>query len=413
MEVVRIKAKELHHPILKPIDFDIRDGLSADEAAILAVIANPKLRAVRDQRHLADAQLLQAGVLPNPQLGYSLDFPTGGATEGTINAYNFSLNWEFTSLISRSAKINAAKADAASVDLEVAWQEWQTAEAAKLNVYHMYFFDQTLGLVREEEEGLEDNLDRVNRGAALGFMTRIDVAAADAAVRKMHGLVLTAEQQREQEQLALNQSLGIPAQENIPLEKSIEPSAPGNLPAGAELIDGIEERRLDLLALKSGYQGQEERLRGAVLAQFPKINIGFAHARDNTDVISTGFGITIDLPLFDRNQGAIAVEDATRTKLFDEYAARLFEARGEVARLVADMGALQKQVEASQQSIPVLQNVVDSYRAALLQGNADVLTYYNARSDLTNKRLELLDLKRQLADMDVALEIAAGRYLEP
>lgn len=413
MEAIRIKAKELHHPILKPIDFDIRDGLSADEAAILAVIANPKLRAIRDQRHLADAQLLQAGVLPNPQLGYSLDFPTGGATEGTINAYNFSLNWEFTSLISRSAKINAAKADAASVDLDVAWQEWQTAEAAKLNVYHMYFFDQTLVLARAEEEGLKDNLDRVNRGAALGFMTRIDVAAADAAVRKMHGLVLTAEQQREQEQLALNQSLGIPVQENISLEKGIEPSAPENLPSGAELIDGIEERRLDLLALKSGYQAQEERLRGAVLAQFPKINIGFAHARDNTDVISTGFGITIDLPLFDRNQGAIAVEDATRTKLFDEYAARLFEARGEVARLVADMGALQKQVKAAQQSIPVLQDVVDSYRTALLQGNADVLTYYNARSDLTNKRLELLDLKRQLADMGVALEIAAGRYLEP
>jgi outer membrane protein TolC len=413
MEAIRIKAKELHHPILKPVEFDIRDGLSADEAAILAVIANPKLRAIRDQRHLADAQLLQAGVLPNPQLGYSLDFPTGGATEGTINAYNFSLNWEFTSLISRSAKINAAKADAASVDLDVAWEEWQTAEAAKLNVYHIYFFDQTLVLARAEEEGLKNNLDRVNRGATLGFMTRIDVAAADAAVRKMHGLVLTAEQHREQEQLALNQSLGIPAQENISLEKGIEPNAPENLPSGAELIDGIEERRLDLLALKSGYQAQEERLRGAVLAQFPKINIGFAHARDNTDVISSGFGITIDLPLFDRNQGAIAVEDATRTKLFDEYAARLFEARGEVARLIADMGALQKQVEAAQQSIPVLQDVVDSYRTALLQGNADVLTYYNARSDLTNKRLELLDLKRQLADMGVALEIAAGRYLEP
>jgi outer membrane protein TolC len=119
------------------------------------------------------------------------------------------------------------------------------------------------------------------------------------------------------------------------------------------------------------------------------------------------------LPLFDRNQGPIAVEDATRTKLFDEYVARLFEARGEVARLVAGIGALRKQIEASQQSIPVLQNVVDSYNAALLQGNADVLTYYNARSDLTNKRLELLDLKRQLADTFVALEIAAGRYLEP
>jgi outer membrane protein TolC len=58
-----------------------------------------------------------------------------------------------------------------------------------------------------------------------------------------------------------------------------------------------------------------------------------------------------------------------------------------------------------------LQNVVDSYRRALLQGNADVLTYYNARADLIARRMEVFDLKRQLADLDVALEIAAGEYL--
>jgi outer membrane protein, heavy metal efflux system len=413
MEAVRIQAKEIHHPILKPIEFDIRDGLSADEAAILAVIASPKLRAIRDQRQLAAAQLLQAGVLPNPQLTYGLDFPTGGATQGTVTAFNFGLSWDITSLISRSSKINAAKADAASVDLDVAWQEWQTAEAAKLNVYHLNFFDQTLAIAMREEEGLKDNLDRVNRGAALGFMTAIDVAAADAALRKNHTLVLTTEQQREQERLALNQSLGISDQQSIPLEKIIEPAAPKNLPSAVQLVEGIEERRLDLLALKSGYGAQEERLRAAVLGQFPKINIGFTHAGDNTNVISSGFGVTIDLPLFDRNQGAIAIENATRTKLFDEYVARLFEARGEVARLVADTSAVQNQIDVAQQSIPILQNLVDSYRTALLQGNADVLTYYNARSDLITKRLELVDLKRQLADMGIALEIAAGRYFEP
>ena len=65
-------------------------------------------------------------------------------------------------------------------------------------------------------------------------------------------------------------------------------------------------------------------------------------------MITTGFGVTIDLPLFDRNQGAIAVEDATRTKLFDEYVARLFEARGEIARIVADMNSLRRQIEAAE-----------------------------------------------------------------
>jgi hypothetical protein len=38
-----------------------------------------------------------------------------------------------------------------------------------------------------------------------------------------------------------------------------------------------------------------------VLAQFPKVVFGFnPHSSDTTDVHTTGFGITIDLPIFDR-----------------------------------------------------------------------------------------------------------------
>ena len=411
LETVRFRAKEIRHPILKPLDFDMANGLSPDEAAILAVLASPKLRAIRDQKGIAAAQLLQAGILPNPQLSYGIDIPTAGVTRGTVNAFNFGINWEITSVIARGAKIAAAKAEGASVDLDVAWQEWQVAESAKLQVYHLYFFDQQLAIAVKEEEELHANLGRVKRGADLGLVTVVDVAAAEAAVQRMHTTVLTTEQQREHERLALNEALGFPADDLIPLEPNIAPPEVKALPAAAALTEGLEERRLDLLALRNGYRSEEEQLRAAVLSQFPKISIGFAHAGDTSHVITTGFGVTIDLPLFDRNQGEIAVEGATRAKLFDEYVARLFEARSEIARAVSDMRALQRQIDAAAASIPILQNVVDSYRRALLQGNADVLTYYNARADLIARRMEIFDLKRQLADLEAALEIAAGEYL--
>jgi outer membrane protein TolC len=410
-EAVRVRAKDIQHPILKPLDFDISNGVSPEEAAILAVVASPKLRAVRDQRGIAAAQLLQAGILPNPQLSYGLDFPTAGMIQGSVTAFNFGLNWEITSVISRGAQIAAAKADAVSVDLDLAWQEWQAAEDAKLQVYHLYFFDQQLAIARKEEQDLRANLGRVKRGADLGLVTVVDLGAAEAAVQKMHTTVLTTEQQREHERLALNASLGFPANDLIPLEQNIAPPDVKALLAADALTEGLAERRLDLLALRSGYRSEEEKLRASILSQFPKISIGFAHAGDTSNVITTGFGVTIDLPLFDRNQGAIAVEDATRTKLFDEYVARVFEARGEIARAIADMRALQLQIDSAETSIPILQSVVDSYRTALLQGNADILTYYNARADLITRRMELFDLKRQLADLDVALEIAAGEVL--
>jgi cobalt-zinc-cadmium efflux system outer membrane protein len=413
MEDLRIGAKEIKHPILKPLDVDIRKGLSPKEAALIAVLANPKLRAVRDQKGIAGVQLLQAGILPNPQFSYSLDFPTGGNTQGTFNAYGLGLNWDIQSLILRGAKIDAARASAASVDLDVAWQEWQMAQAAKMHVYHLFFLQKQLAVAKEQEKGFQENLKTVRQAVDSGYMTIIDLAAADAALQRAHASTLALEQREEQERLALNQTLGFPPEHTVPLQQDLKPPSFKTIPSLAEIMHGLQERRLDLLAFKMGYQSEEARLRAAVRAQFPRITIGLSHARDVSDVITTGFGITIDLPFFDRNQGRIAIEEASRKQLFDEYIFRLFDARAGVARILADGEALQKQIRATEESLPVLKNLIQIYHQALLEGNADILSYYNARDRLLTSTLALFELRRTLADLYIALEIAAGEYLEP
>ena len=412
LEVVRIQAREIKHPILKPIDFGKGDGLSPQKAAVLAVLANPTLRAVRDRRGVAAAQLLQAGILPNPGLSYSLDIPTGGNTEGTVNAYALGLNYEVIPLITRGAQVDAARAQAAAVDLDIAWQEWQTAESAKLHVYNLVVLDQQLRTARNEEKDLQGNLDVVNRALDLGDLTVVDQAAAQTGLQKARALVLTIEQQREQERLLLNQSVGFPPNQSIVLQRDIEPPSYQTLPPIAEMTQGMEERRLDLLALRKGYQSQEARLRAAVLAQFPRLGIGLSRARDNSNVVSTGFSISIDVPIFDRNQGRIAIERATREQLFDEYMARLFDARAEIATISADLQSIEKQIAAAEEAIPIAANLIRNYRRALLEGNADVVTYYNARSELLSKQVELFKLKADLAGRIIALEIASGQCLE-
>jgi outer membrane protein, heavy metal efflux system len=59
----------------------------------------------------------------------------------------------------------------------------------------------------------------------------------------------------------------------------------------------------------------------------------------------------------------------------------------------------------------VLETLVSTYRDALEQGNADVLSYYTAVGNLAQRRLDLLKLKQQLVQNRIALEIAAGQYL--
>jgi outer membrane protein TolC len=111
MEAIPVQAKVLRHPILRPIEFDERDGLSPDEAAVLAVLANPSLRAVRDQRGIAAAQVLQAGILPNPSLSTEGEFPL--KVPGEVDAYTVDLTWDVTGLITRWATVAAAKAQRA------------------------------------------------------------------------------------------------------------------------------------------------------------------------------------------------------------------------------------------------------------------------------------------------------------
>jgi outer membrane protein, heavy metal efflux system len=412
LDTIAIQAKMIHHPLLRPVIFDLRNGLSPDMAAILAVIANPDLRASRDKKGLAQAQLLQAGIFPNPQVSYSLDIPQAGATEGTTKAYNIGLSWDIVSLITRNAKMSAARSQAGAVDLEVAWQEWQLAQSARQHVYRLTLLNRQMAVGREAEKGLQQNLDTIKRALDQGYVTIVEMAAAQASLQKVHQQLLGIEQHHEQERLALNQALGFPPEQPLPVTAPVDSQTVYRpLPALTELIEGIQERRLDLLALKMGYQSQEEKLRGAVLAQVPKITLGFSHASDTTHVITSGFGIAIDLPIFDRNQGKIAIEHATRQQLFDEYTSRLFGARADVAKLLANMAAIRQQVSSMEQSIPTLRNLVHTYHQALLEGNADVLTYYNAQDNLIARELDLLTLKLNLADQKVALEIAAGTYL--
>ena len=154
---LQILAGQIKHPLLKPVVFELSDGLSPDEAAILAVIQNPELRAVRSKQGVADAQLLQAGLLPNPRLAYNYATVTGGLDQGKVQGYGVSLDWEFTALLTRSNKLLAAQAEQQSVNLQIAWQEWQIAQAAKLACYQLQIYDQQYTLLSESLKRLENN----------------------------------------------------------------------------------------------------------------------------------------------------------------------------------------------------------------------------------------------------------------
>jgi len=410
IEQITIQAKIIKHPLLAPINFDMRDGLSPDEAAILAVLHNPELRAIRDQHVIANAQLLQAGLLPDPQVSYSFAAPSAGTTLDTNNAFGIGLSWQATALIWRENKISAAKKQQQSIDLKIAWQEWQIAQAAKLAAYQLIVYTKQQVLLAKMAQRLEDNRARLQQAADEGLVTELERVAAVSAKNLVDIRLLTLEQRIKQQQQRLNRAIGLKPHKTTKLQQNIDLASKLDTPAYDNLIDNIENRRLDLMALKRGYESQEEALHVAVLQQFPQISIGFNHARDNSNLYTMGFGMSMTLPIFNRNQGKIAIKRATRQQLFDQYSNRLFQARADIAELLVTIVSVNKQIQSLTHAIPDLTKLVKAYQFAIETGQVDVLNYYAAWNTLTKKKINLLTLELQLMQAKIALDVASGLY---
>ena len=411
-QAVQLEAKTIRNPLLQPVELNTRNGLSPDQAAILAVVINPSLRAQRDRRGLAAAQLLQAGVLPNPQVSGNVDFITGGTlTPGLVTGYGFSVDWDIQALIQLGANRSAASAQAQSVALDVAWKEWQAAESAKLAVYQVAAVEAELASAEEMDHRLAENLAVIKKAVNVHIKTAVDLATAESASQDAHATVLGLQQDLSDQWIALKRALGVPPDTVIRLEPNIAFPSRLETPSFTELEQGLEDRRLDLLGLKRGYASQEDKVRAAILGQFPKISLGFNQASDTSNIHTLGPSVTIGLPVFDRNQGVIAMERATRQQLFDEIINRVFEARSDMAKALADIQSLSDQIAAAEAAVPVLERLVETYRVALNERTVDAFSYYSAQNNLDQKRIQLLKLKQQLIQNDVALELAAGRYL--
>jgi cobalt-zinc-cadmium efflux system outer membrane protein len=326
-------------------------------------------------------------------------------------AYGFTGSWDIASLVNHGAKVASAKSNVAAINLDIAWTEWQTAMAAKLALYRIVSMEKQLQRARQIFGDQQRTVNTLQTAVDRHEKSVIDLSAAQASQEDARATLLTLEQELDRQRLDLKKTVGVSPETKLPVESEVSLPTEVSPPSQTELLADLENRRLDLIGLRQGYQSQEQTVRAAVLAQFPKVVLGFSRVSDVTNVHSMGFGVTIDLPLFDRNQGNIAIETATRQKLFDEYETRVFEARSDIATAISDIRSLNRQIAAAQEAIPVLQHLVDIAKEASDQGAADVLGYFQAKTNLNQKSLQTIKLQQQLIDSKIALELASGRYL--
>ncbi|WP_051328420.1 TolC family protein [Desulfatirhabdium butyrativorans] len=394
-------------PKARVCQFNPDDGLDVTEVCILAVVNNPELKLARDDTGIARAQAFSAGLLPNPQLGFGADFPTDNVAGSSYTAFNVGLSYDIRKLIGLNSGKEAAVKKVHHADLTLLWQEWQVIGKARLLFARSIEQRRILQVMDEQRRMLQERMHRTRHAMDEGNVTR-SVADADVAVlADIDRRIAESQRKAAATHQELTRLLGLSS--DVALNLSGDADVPDIDESGVrEALDRLIQRRPDLMALKSGYESQDLRYRQAVLEQFPAIGVGITRANDTSDIHTIGFSLSIELPLFDRNQGKIAVEMATRQRLHDEFEIRLCEARSDIERVMADQKLLNKRLQALHADIAGLEDSVGITEAAYAAGNIDEITCIALRTALFEKRIERIGIEQAALEQRAALQLLLG-----
>ena len=399
-ERLTIDLSKLRPTPLQAHKFDPSDGQDPTEVAILAVLNNPDLKAKRAAAGVAGAQAFAAGLLPDPQVAFSLDLPT---TPGFTTAYNVAPSLDLVALITHSAALRAAKASARQADLDLLWAEWNTAQQARQLAVTVLANEEKAKilsvLANRLDERFRQSKAAFERGDLPVSVTGVDLAGkldAEAALA-------AAQHDAAQANGDLNALLGL------------EPAARLDLVGGNTVVDpalamldaaiaSLADRRPDLLALKAGYDAQDASLRKAILMQFPVLNLGFSHASDTSAVITNGVAATLTIPIFNRGRGEIAIQSATREQLRAEYQARLDQTVADTAEARREREASRLVITRLEVQVPELLAMTDRAETPYRSGDIDSAAFLALEQSALNHQVALFDQRLAFELANISLE---------
>lgn len=402
-EVLEARAAAITRPWLPARSVDLAAPLTPDALAALAVVNNPDLAAARARTGVADAQVFAAGLLPDPGFSLGADKVLSGPDTflGIAGALGLDLNALRTRAVTREQAVHQAR----QVRLDLAWAEWQTAGAAKLQAARIEGLTQIVDLSRQSNADAQALLAHTSAAAARGDVSASAAETARIAAYDNAERLRVAEQDLLSARHQLNALIGLPPDTRVALAPTTTPAPP---PDAARLFALARDSRLDLAALRAGYAAQEAAVHKAVLDQFPTLGLTINASRDTADNRTLGPAIDFTLPLWNRNRGGIAVERATRETLKAEYDARLFATRADIAGAVAAMALTRRQLDMAWAGLAGLDRQAEAARKAAARGDMPISTAITLEQQARDRRVQMAQAEQALREQDIVLELLTG-----
>jgi cobalt-zinc-cadmium efflux system outer membrane protein len=379
--------------------------LTLQSALDLADKQNLDLAAARRRRAVALAGVQIARQRPNPTLSFE------ALRDSPHEALLFEQPLEFGP--KRGRRIEVARQEGALTEVEIAALARQVRRSTREAFYRAL-------LTRAESERLArvvqltQRLEQIARERfEAGAVPQLEVMQAGLEVSRAQADLQVAEQREKVSLSQLNALLNEPAGTPCVLVGSLEDAKP--LPSLPELIGRASQSNPELQRLAQEQKIEQSR-RGLLKAErIPNLGLQFGTDFNAPPDFRAGprGQLSLELPLFMRNQGQIAQSFAYQQVLDAEVAAtqRVVAARVEAGYF--DLKAQQTQVELYQDKVlPIARQVeslaAESYRA----GKTSILAVLQAQQSVQDVERSYLESLFALQSNHASLEETVGGPIE-
>lgn len=379
--------------------------LTARQAAGWAVSHNPALVALRADLGIAEAELVRAGLLEDPVVGWDAmdvlaEKLTGGTPTTVEHLSGLGLSWRVPRPGEIRARVGAALARREEVRQRILAAEWSlvrevhgafteaVAARARLDLN-----SQALAIARRTASFFEE-------ARAVGGATAIqqNLAAVELAGLEQERVRLEGELHVAQQ--GLNRLLGLPPGTEIELETPADPFAAADVDRDvARIVEQAVQQRPDLRRLLALYRAAEEELRLEIARQWPLFTIG-------TRISSV-------LPIFSRfNRPAIRAAMARRERLAREVRAAVHALRAEVHAAVTALHNAIRQVRAFEDTlVPRVRESLRSTDEAFRAREVTLVEILTAQRQILDVRARYLEARIRALRARIALDTVTGRIL--
>ena len=302
----------------------LQKPLSEDAAVQIALLNNRDLQASYEELGIAQADLVQAGLLQNPV--FSAELLRGGGT----TKYTFGVVEDFLKLLTLSADRRIAESELQRAKLMVGDRVLGLAASVRAAYYRAAADSHLVELLQQDLTAAQAAAELSERQRLAGNATPREQTVRQLAYARATADLARAEMQATGDREALNRLLGLWGADtdwNLPDRL---PEVPDGRPALSGLEALAVSRRLDLAASQAALQSATQALQLGDQTRFLSLlGIGIGYERDGDQRLK-GPKLEIGLPLFDQGQARTARLQAEQRRRAQQLAGRAIDIRSEV-----------------------------------------------------------------------------------